>query len=180
MSCGRSVKLLFLLLISHNRQRSLISPCIHSPITPQFLPGRSQVESCFSSPLNFWYYWGEGDLDRSSYIWTYEAVLLRFFLASEGENFNTISKTASPDTVPSSANKPSRILTEYPSGRNFSHNWPNVLPTLQIPERLHRPHTTSQKQLSFGYTFRSWIVSYSLWKLFFWGGMWTRRSLWNL
>ena len=83
----------------------------HSLIAPRYLPNHSPVKSCFSLPSIFWYYWVDGDADRSSSIWTAEAVMSNFFLASEVANLNTPSNIAFPDPVTYSVNEPSKIFS---------------------------------------------------------------------
>ena len=59
----------------------------------------------------------DGDADRSSSLWTDEAVPYNLFLTSEAEKLNPPSKITFHAPVPSSVNKSSKIvLTEDPSG----------------------------------------------------------------
>ena len=78
--------------------RSLRAALFHirSLITPRSLSGQIIVQFTlrFSLPSNFWCSSVDGDVDRSSPLWTAEAVLSNYFIASEAAKLNPLSKIA--------------------------------------------------------------------------------------
>ena len=148
----------FLLLISHKLLAisklcllpySLPDLCFlylipyHSLISIQSLPDLSLIESCFSLPSNFWCSWVDGDVDRYSYLWNAEAVLLNLFLASEAANLKPPSKIDFLAPIPSQifkniAHRISIRLTLKPQPNKH-------VPPMRSPERPPHPHTTSQR-----------------------------------
>ena len=136
------------------------APCIrslpdHSQISPQSLPSRIVLQ--FN--LQFWYSWVDGDAYRSSSLWTSEAVLLNFLLASEAENFNTPSNIAFTYIVHYSLNEPSKILlTKYPLDWPCIPNPPNILPPMQSSERPPCPRFTSQSKNGPKYHFHLGLI----------------------
>ena len=110
--------------------------------------------------LLFWCYWVDRDAERSSSLWTAEAVLSDFLLASEAKKLNAPSKIAFPTTVPSSVHESSNIfLTGDPVGWPFSPNPPNVLPPLYSLEIPPYRHTTSKRQNVPNYHFHLGLLS---------------------